>query len=141
MLRRKVHVVCLLPCPGLFAAFHCATSSAPLAMHVHYLKPHAHSHFHSPTCTHLHAQFLQVDEADIAAFAAKLLQELSLLVDAAVAAQQDDVEGLCQLCERDMPLTKHHLIPRCVCWLVSTCSCLSGLYASHLFVVCTFAGL
>lgn len=49
----------------------------------------------------------------MAAFGIKLLQELARLVDAALSAQQEDAEGLCQLCERDMPLTKHHLIPRC----------------------------
>jgi hypothetical protein len=48
----------------------------------------------------------------VAAFSSKLLQELARLVEAAAAAQQADVEGLCQLCEREMPLTKHHLIPR-----------------------------
>jgi hypothetical protein len=54
----------------------------------------------------------QVEGADVAVFSLKLLQELSHLVEAAVSAQQEDVEGLCQLCEREMPLTKHHLIPR-----------------------------
>lgn len=49
---------------------------------------------------------------DVVAFGVKLLQELSQLVEAAAAAQQPDVEGLCHLCEREMPLTKHHLIPR-----------------------------
>ncbi len=63
----------------------------------------------------------QVDQADVAAFSLKLLQELSLLVQSTVAAQQeDDVEGLCQLCEREMPLTKHHLIPR---WAATASPC------------------
>lgn len=55
---------------------------------------------------------VQVEAADVAAFILKLLQELARLVEAAAAAQQADGEGLCQLCEREMPLTKHHLIPR-----------------------------
>jgi hypothetical protein len=54
----------------------------------------------------------QVDDADVQAFSTKLLHELSELVEAAAAAQEADVEGLCQLCDREMPLTKHHLIPR-----------------------------
>jgi hypothetical protein len=37
----------------------------------------------------------QVEDADVAVFSLKLLLELSHLVDAAVSAQQDDVEGLC----------------------------------------------
>lgn len=55
---------------------------------------------------------LQVEYTDVIAFGVKLLQELAQLVEAAAAAQQPDAEGLCQLCEREMPLTKHHLIPR-----------------------------
>lgn len=54
----------------------------------------------------------QVDDADVQAFSTKLLQELSGLVEVAAAAQEADEEGLCQLCDREMPLTKHHLIPR-----------------------------
>lgn len=60
----------------------------------------------------LSEHYQQVEPADVAAFSSKLLQELARLVEAAAAAQQADVEGLCQLCEREMPLTKHHLIPR-----------------------------
>jgi hypothetical protein len=55
---------------------------------------------------------VQVEAADVSAFGLKLLHELSQLVEAALAAQQGDEEGLCQLCDREMPLTKHHLIPR-----------------------------
>jgi hypothetical protein len=56
---------------------------------------------------------LQVEEEDVAAFCAKLLSELSGLAQAALqAAAADDEQGLCALCGRDMPLTKHHLIPR-----------------------------
>jgi hypothetical protein len=56
---------------------------------------------------------LQVEEEDVAAFCSKLLAELSGLAQAALqAATKDDEQGLCALCGRDMPLTKHHLIPR-----------------------------
>jgi hypothetical protein len=53
----------------------------------------------------------QVEEEDVAGFCSKLLSELSSLVQTALQVD-DDEQGLCALCGRDMPLTKHHLIPR-----------------------------
>ncbi|WIA39449.1 hypothetical protein OEZ86_005549 [Tetradesmus obliquus] len=61
----------------------------------------------------LYEEYQQVEEEDVAAFCSKLLAELSGLAQAAVQAAADgDEQGLCALCGRDMPLTKHHLIPR-----------------------------
>lgn len=56
---------------------------------------------------------MQVEEEDVSALCQKLVTDLQQLVQAAAAEQADDLQGLCALCGRDMPLTKHHLIPRC----------------------------
>jgi DNA mismatch repair ATPase MutL len=62
----------------------------------------------------LYDNYQQVEQEDVAAFCHKLLTDLQQLVLAAAAAADEaaGLQGLCTLCGRDMPLTKHHLIPR-----------------------------
>ena len=61
------------------------------------------------------AASLDLDDelAPPAALAAALWRQLAAWRDAEVAAAGEDLPpGCCELCERRMPLTRHHLIPR-----------------------------
>eukprot|EP00879_Flechtneria_rotunda_P011299 GHRR01011803.1.p1 GENE.GHRR01011803.1~~GHRR01011803.1.p1 ORF type:complete len:303 (+),score=130.43 GHRR01011803.1:522-1430(+) len=62
----------------------------------------------------LNDYYREVEQEDVAAFSHKLLTGLHQLVQDALQQQADaeGMDGLCALCGRDMPLTKHHLIPR-----------------------------
>eukprot|EP00878_Enallax_costatus_P025008 GHUV01026725.1.p1 GENE.GHUV01026725.1~~GHUV01026725.1.p1 ORF type:complete len:384 (+),score=121.40 GHUV01026725.1:1111-2262(+) len=60
----------------------------------------------------LYDNYQQVEDEDVIAFCHKLLADLHHLVQQALEEQSEDMPGLCALCGRHMPLTKHHLIPR-----------------------------
>ena len=57
---------------------------------------------------------LDQEQAPAEALAAALWRALDAWREAAAAASADDLlpPGCCELCERRMPLTRHHLIPR-----------------------------
>lgn len=53
---------------------------------------------------------------DVQDFAAALMRRCSELLQGEGEEGEDEGEcGGCAMCERQMPLTFHHLIPRCVC--------------------------
>ncbi|GFH22894.1 uncharacterized protein HaLaN_20423, partial [Haematococcus lacustris] len=63
-----------------------------------------------------------VDGEEVADFCHRLLRDLAPLqqeflakaheADGSSSGAGEEEEGMCEMCGRDMPLTKHHLIPR-----------------------------
>jgi hypothetical protein len=49
---------------------------------------------------------------DVRGFCAQVLAGIRELAEGGVSEEEDGEEGACEMCERVMPLTKHHLIPR-----------------------------